>query len=73
MLGRFIGSAIGSRVAIGSRKSKDLHRGHRGKAENTEKEGGGGDSDYDGFAVFAEGAAEGVGDFAYCGVGFYGG
>jgi len=31
------------------------------------------DSDYDGFLVFAEGAAEGVGDFAYCGVGFDGG
>jgi hypothetical protein len=26
------------RVAIRSRESKDLHRGHGGKAENTEKE-----------------------------------
>ena len=32
-----------------------------------------GGSDDDGFLVFAEGAAEGVGDFAYCGVGFDGG
>src|SRR5277367_6790547 len=143
MQGRFIGSAIGSGVAMGSRKSKDLtQRTQRKGGEKSEKDKGvyrrdaegaekgegepaarltswqagaqpacggqassaptellvnrprtggmaatnssaksrrdagatnGEASNYYGFVVFAEGAAEGVGNFAYCGVGFDGG